>query len=453
MATTPTTLKDLATQVRDLYAAAAEGAREELTDAHAALDAAKSALAADAALLTAKQASIATLRAELAVTEVPIDATALLGEIAKLQVDARGLQARLLDGGDAVARAEAQVAAAGAFLARVQGAKDEAAAEVPAAQAEHDRRMAWRAAATSPPLATLAADATATLAAADYKNAKKRVEDDFPAKLIGSARKGYEVETARIGRVAESLGDVEDLLAAEQETNGGPAGEAEKLRLDMIRAEAALRDWADHARERYDLALAQLAAVRNTTPKLFNAAQIAELAALKTKGDAAVDLRNPREDLRKVVIDAVFDVDDVVTGARAPDPTADVSNVTAVKDMKAALVKANGDFGKGETDFTAAMRKDFSAWSAVVPEGVWRKVVGYVEAEAALNDLKGIVAADLVTAHEDAETALAEALWNAEVHALSAAYLEEQVNLREALLARALSVRQQRLLSALRGDA
>jgi hypothetical protein len=110
-------------------------------------------------------------------------------------------------------------------------------------------------------------------------------------------------------------------------------------------------------------------------------------------------------------------------------------------------------YGTADGKFTAPARAAFGAWSAAVPEPVWRKLVGFLEAEAALDELKDVVATDLVTAHTDAEEALAEALWNAEVHALSAAYLEEQVTLREALLSRALSVRQQRLLSALRGDA
>lgn len=453
MATTPTTLKDLATQVRDLYDAAAARTRQELADAQAALDAARAGQRADAALLTAKQAALAAARAELAATEVPIDAEALLGEVAKLQVDARRLQAALLDRGDAVARAEADVAAAKSLLARVSGARDEAAGEVEPATAEHERRVGWRAAATAAPLDTLAADATATLAGAAYVDAKKRVTDDVPAKLVASARKGHGVETARVARVALSLSDTEDLLATEQDTNGGPAGEAEKLRLEMIRAEAALRDWAEHARERYDLALAQLEALSSATTGLFTPAQVAELAALKDDGGDAVDLRLPRETAREKAIDAAFDLDDAITKARAPDPTASVSAVAAVVTARGKRDQANADYVDADGDFTADARKDFARWSAAVPEPVWRKLVGFLEAEAALDALKDVAAADLVSAHEDAEAALAASLWNAERHALSAAYLEEQVNLREALLARALSVRQQRLLSALRGDA
>ena len=468
MATTPATLKDLAVQVRELYLDARTDAQAELAAAQARLTAARKTQSDDTAALAAKNAEIAAKQGRLAeVSAVPADAAVLLEEIADAQVEARGLQATLLDDGDAVALAEGELAAAQGFLARVTGSLTRAEQVVKpdgkggyTGPAEDDdaRRQGWRDAA--PELDAEVADAAGDqLDDADtlYKWAKAKIDAEVPAGLMSAARKGYEVETRRAAAADGSLDRIEDLLAARQEADGGPEGKAAALALTLDRAEDELRGWSEDAATRYALALAQLAAFApedpnaDPLPALFTPGEQANLASLGAAGDAAVLLRTPREEARADLIEATADALDAKTEALADDPygyegSPPTSPPDGTQDAQDAFDSANGAY-------TAQMRSDYAAWSAAIPEAVWRKLVGFVEAEATLQELRNGDSATLVSGQETAEADLAAALWESERHALTVAYLEEQVKLREALRARALSVRQQRLLVALRGDA
>lgn len=470
MATTPATLQDLAGQVRDLYQDAKSDAQKDLATAQAGLTAARQAQADDTASLVAKNAEIAGKQAQLAASsEVPVDATALLAEIATAQVEARALQATLLDDGDAVAAAEARVAAAQGFLAKMSAAGTRADGAIAAADADEKRRKGWRDAA--PGLDTsVAAAAQALLADGNsvYGIAKQRVEAAVPAKLLAAARQGYAVENRRRDALEDSAEAIQDLLADYEKNDGGPDGNAAFLRLQLDRAESALRGWSDNAAARYALAVAQLTVLAPpeppTRPPIFTTAEQERLndAGALAAREAAADQRNLREDARADLFEAQDDAADADTIAHADDPTGydelgsppssppDSSPPGSPPDDVAA---AQAAFDAQDAAYTAAMRTDFSGWSAAVPEATWRKLVGFVEAEATLQELAGDTSGPLLTAAADAEADLAEALWNAERHAVTVAYLEEQVNLREGLLARAVSVRQQRLLSALRGDA
>jgi hypothetical protein len=471
MATTPATLKDLAIQVRELYLEAKSDAQERLGAAQAALTAARKQHADDTALLVAKNAEIAAKQAQLAASsETPADATALLAEIATAQVESRALQAKLLDDGDAVSAGEAGVAAAQGYLASTSAAFGRAEQEIRPvepfdpgdpeytgpAEDEEVRREAWRDAA--PALDAVAAAAGQQLDDADslYDQARDRVVAAVPANLLAAARKGYEVENRRRDRLARSRDEIEDLLADVHRTDGGPEGEAEALALELERAEGDLRAWSEDAQTRYNLAIAQLTVLAPpeppARPPLFTPAEEARLAALTAAGDAAVAQRTPREEARADLIEATVDYRDAETLALADEPGG-WGDSPPGSPPGGDLQAARDAFDAAETAYTQQSREDYAAWSAAVPEAMWRKLVGFVEAEATLQELRGMGSAALLSAAQNAEADLAEARWNAERHALTVAYLEAEVVLREGLLARAVSVRQQRLLSALRGDA
>jgi hypothetical protein len=332
----------------------------------------------------------------------------------------------------------------------------------PAADDEQ-RRQGWRDAA--PGLEGAVADAAAgQLDDADtlYKRARAVVDTEVPAGLVTAARNGYAVETRRMAAVEGSVARVEDLLATHEQADGGPEGNAAALALALDRAEEELRAWSESAAGRYALAISQLAALApedpaaDPLPPLFTTAESTQLAGLGAAGDAAVLLRTPRENARAGLIEAEVDAADDHTEAVAGDPYGyggSPPETSPPGSPPDAVGAAEDALEAAENAYTAQMRSDFSKWSAAVPEAVWRKLVGFVEAEATLQELRNGNATDLVAHQQDAESDLAAALWASEQHALTAAYLEEQVKLREALRARALTARQQRLLSALRGDA
>jgi len=476
MATTPATLRDLAIQVRALYADARSDAQAELAAAQKRLTDARQEQSEDAAGLAATNAGIAEKQKRLAeVSNVPADAAVLLEEIAAAQVEARAKMAELLDDGDAVAQAEAEVAAAQGFLGSVTASLGRAEGQIRPdgkggytgpAEDEETLRQGWRDAA--PALDAAVADAAAgQLDDADtlYKRAKAKVEAEVPGGLLDAARTGYGVQARRVAAAEGSLDRIEDLLAAREEADGGPAGHAAALALELDRAEDELRGWSEDASSRYALAIAQLAAFApadpnaDPLPPLFTPGEQASLASLAAAGDPAVLLRNPREEARADLIEAVTDAEDADTEAAADDPfgydpagsppdgSPPGSPPDTVADAQQAFDQADGAYRAG------AAPGDFAAWSAAVPEAVWRKLVGFLEAEATLQSLRDGDSATLVGQQQTAEGELAAALWESERHALTVAWLEEQVNLREALRARALSIRQQRLLTALRGDA
>lgn len=471
MATTPATLKDLAVQVRELYLEAKSDAQERLASAQAALTAARKQQAEDTALLVAKNAEIAAKQAALAATsETPADAAQLLAEIATAQVESRALQAKLLDDGDAVAADESGVAAAKEYLAGTSSSfahADQVIRPVEpfdpdepkyAGPAEDDeaRRAGWRRAA--PALDAIADAAGHQLDDADslYDQARDRVVAAVPANLLAMARKGYEVEGRRRDRLARSRDDIEDLLADRRRADGGPTSEAASLALALERAEGELRAWSEDAQTRYNLAITQLTVLAPpeppARPPLFTTAESARLAALTAAGDAAVAQRTPREEARADLLEAIADARDEETLALADAPGA-WGDASPPLSPPGDLEAAQDAFDDADLAYTQQSREDFAAWSAAVPEATWRKLVGFVEAEATLQELRAMGSAALLSAAEGAEADLAEALWNAERHALTVAFLEAEVNLREGLLSRAVSVRQQRLLSALRGDA
>ena len=457
----PETLQQLAVQVAALYAAAKTEAQESVAAAGTALAAARDRLRTNGDLLAAKNQEIAAKRAELADAEVPTEAAALVEELADLQAEARALQAALLDDADAVARGEAEAKAASGFLERVSAALAEAQAELAREAVDGPRRQELRDAVAAPPLDTLAADATAAMGAGtEFDDAKTRVTDEIPAELLTAARKGMEVEDDRRRQRLDSLEAVEDLLLTELEDNGGLDEKATALQLRFARADAALRAWVKQGPGRLTQALAQAAAV-NAGDSLLTDAEEAEVAARETAGAAAVPKRTAREEARKDVTEAEVKLGDALTTALAPDPTADVSADAGVDAAEQALTTARtaledageeyDKFADGSAPPTFA--EDFTAWSSALPESVWRKVVGFLEAEATLTELGAVDGGDLATAHEDAEKALAAALWDAERHALTVAYLEEQVAMRAEAAGRADAARSARLLAAVRGDA
>jgi hypothetical protein len=121
------------------------------------------------------------------------------------------------------------------------------------------------------------------------------------------------------------------------------------------------------------------------------------------------------------------------------------AKLEAMNDADAALDQA-------DLVYEAAVHARFAAWSAAVPEAVWRKVMGFMDAERTLNELKATVPADLVAALDGAVDDLANALVAEQRGRITLAFLEAEVEARETRLERARAGRQLRVLGAVRGD-
>ncbi|HEX7242971.1 MAG TPA: hypothetical protein VF263_21970, partial [Longimicrobiaceae bacterium] len=380
----PTTLPEFAQAVRTTYAATRTAAQTAVADAQTALGAARDSQKAHSEDLAAAQKEIAAKRAELAATEVPANAEALLAEITSLQTQARAIQALVLDDRTAVAHAEAELAAANATLSRAAAELAAAEADFEAVVAESAQLDTLKAAATAGPAATLRADAADALTDPPYTTAKTRVEADVPEKLLEAARASVAAENARVARLEASLNAAQDLLADELETSGGLDGTVVKQRLAFDRAEADLREWVTGGPQRLRRAADLLTAVL-VGDGLFTAAEAAHLADQDAVdlGEPAAELRVTREEKRQAALEAEADLEDATLAARAPDPLADVAAVQEVSDAQDALDTAAGELLTAQAAY-GTDEADFTGWASAVSDGVWRKVLGFVEAEAIL---------------------------------------------------------------------
>ncbi|HEX8395275.1 MAG TPA: hypothetical protein VF665_23200 [Longimicrobium sp.] len=446
----PTTLDDFSGQARAAWAAAQATSRTVLSDATAALASARADLASATAAMTAARAALAATRAELEASTVPADQAVLIAQAAVLQAQARAHEAAVREAGEAVARNEARSSAGARFLAAANVGVSRAAAERTALEAEHDRLQALREAATEPPLDTLPAEVNDALAGPPYTDAKARVDGDLPAELVSAARASYAAEADLVAAYRTGSEAADDLLAAALSGARGHDAAVDEARGRLERAERRLRDWVDRARERFARAQAQLQAVADGGPLLTEAED--EVLDDDTDGAAAAALRATRETALGTLRTAGIAVDGALLAARAPDPGADVTEAAGVKSAVAVESGATTALNNAEIAY-APKAADYAALVSNVPDSAWARLLAFLEAEATLKELDAINPATLATGVEQAEKALAAALWARHAGALSTAWLAEQAALRQALYERARDSRPGRLLGAVRGDA
>ncbi|MFL5383930.1 MAG: hypothetical protein ACJ8GN_15520 [Longimicrobiaceae bacterium] len=451
-------LKDAAATVRDRYRAARNRAQQDLADAQRGLAAARALQTLDTAALADAQKGIAATRALLATAPVPPNVHELELALGVLQVAARKYAAALLDDGDAAALAQARADAAGGYLSTIAPLLAAAEAAVTTATDEDDRRQRLRVAAKTAPLDTLAADADA-LAASDAADAQLAIASAFPRELLDAVDAAWTVEADRGQAVADTQGNAAADLSA-QRAAGGTAEKADAARDALVKAEAALRRWAEGGRARYDRALAAVLAV-NLAPVLSPAEQAA-LDALggpgSPPGETAEQHREDREKARQDLLAAALAYETAVQDARAAAPWADAAVIGAdanVSTKSAALLGAQAAYDTAAGTYAA----DAATWGALtgsLSDASWQKLVDFREAQDTLADLGATdpAAVDTLVAGLDAaEDALGAALIADAEHRLKVGYLERETALRAALADRAAVARPARLLAAVRGDA
>jgi DNA repair exonuclease SbcCD ATPase subunit len=447
----PTPLVEHARNVRDAWEQSRTVAQQRLVDSQQQLESARRNLTDHTRQLAEAEKSIAAKNAALPAAETPADQEALVNEIAALRAAARALQAAILDAAEGAGRAQAEADIATAGLRRAAAGLKSALAALQAAESDGQRLVRWKEELAMPPLQSLKGDAATALGEDPYTAANQRITDQLPAKLVAAARAGYTAERARVNAFRSAVSVPEELLTAEQRAEGGAMGLVLQRQVALANAVEALRGWVERGRERFDRALSLLRDLAATDP-LLNPEQAGRIDELEEDGEAAADLRVDREEKRAAVNEAREKLDDATLTALAPDPAADVSGVQEVQDAQSELDAALGELATAQSAYDA-VRDDYVVWAAAVPDGVWRKLLGFFEAEAILQELSGETPATLVSDVEDAEEELADALANAERSAVTLAFLADHLVLRREGYADARAARQRRLLSATRGDA
>jgi hypothetical protein len=450
----PTTVLEYAENTLVATTAARAAAQTEAATAQTALGDARTDLEDATDALKETELDLAAKRFEIGEADTPAEAATLAAELAELVAEQRERQAALLAVREALADALSTSERASATLARLRTRLARAEADFAAAIRYDDTRSAIKAAAIAPPLDTIAADADEDLAGTDFSEVDTLITDAIPERLLAAARRGYELQNARLASAKDARRAAEDLLMEELQANGGVDGLVVRRQLELSRAERDLRDWAEGAWGAYRRA-SELLASLNTPVEVLSAAELAGVQGLDdTPGQNAADLRIALLDALEAVYAAELELEAATAAALAPDPAADdVSADPAVAAAQSALDTANATLGTAQTNYDAEA-ENLTAWSAEVPDAAWRKVMAFVDLDTTLRRIRDTEPADvtaLIDAVDQAEANLAEALDAAEIHARAVTFLESYITLsedREKLYA---STHSERSFAALRG--
>jgi trimeric autotransporter adhesin len=443
-------------QERDTHEAAQTAAQNDLAMAQLALVTAKALLDADVAGLNKLAADIAANRAKLATTSVPSDVTALNNTIRDQIAQQRAMQGGVMDDQDAVAAAQSDANAANAALKRATSRLTDSEAALTAAKDANKQRQLLKSQLAAPPFDTMQADATTAAASTAATDAKAEIDANFPPALQTIAGKRYATRSTRATQLRQSVIDAEDALGATLAGASGLSGDAAQKGADFRHAEQALRDYATTAKQRYDRAisvLADLQAMKNgtKTPDLLTAQEKLDVASSAARTTAETNAEpvdtdriavyTARQDLDAQIITQIgTDVDKLAT-----DPTvkakrdAITATAVALKAAQDALV-ASGD------------RKVLDDWQVVVQDSAWRALIDYLDATAAITELRTTVPATLATTLDTAEDAYATALAAAKKAQRQADALADIIALRAERVDASSAALSGRLLSAVRGD-
>ncbi len=512
--TDPTTILDYATRQRDDAMLAVAAAQRQLGEAQSAIAAESENLAQATGAFSDLNKQADETRKKLAAAPTSADGVALLDALEQLVIRSRAKRAGAL-------RAQAELDAAKATAESAQTLLNSASARLARAESAlkqaaeaHNQREKLKAALTAAPLSTLNTDADVALRNDPGAGAKTRIEADFPAVLLARAEERFDAEAARIARTVADTLSADDAALAERDANGGAAGHADKQWQAFLRAEAAVRDFANTAKSRLDQAQATLAGVADAGRFPLTPEESASIndATLKTAREAAAAAENIRDgelknlnaavdaleaEILKARVEnknpddaqAVIDARNTLAAAELAFQTADdewraeeidrdakladvaakqvalamatQSAIAARKDpeidanviaARTALTEAENALKIAEDNYKQSDHGVLHAWEAAVPETSWLLLADYEEARQALNDLKASDPAKLKSDLDQAEADFVEAKLKADA---SSNVMEQLASEQTRRAGRRQSARQnhvQRLFGALRGD-
>jgi hypothetical protein len=455
-----TTLLQFWQQQLSIYQAEAQAAQKALTDAQVGLDKAKSKLngaAGDVTAMAKTTADIAATRAALVSAEPP-DAGALVQQLVALIITQRAQQGAVLDDQDAIALQQAAVDAAAAIITRATARVTSVSAKVEALKADDAGRVALKTALGKAPLQTLKADATALDGSQTPVNAKKRIDKNFPAELVTIATKRHDTRSGRLVSLKTDADNAADAIGTQYATDSGLRGKAAQKKIVFDRAQGALAVYVSTAATRFTqskTALAALEAIElaapGTVPDVLTAAEQAQVQGgdLKTKGVAA----EPKAEDLDTDLNGVFTAQSALSAQLLTSIETDVDSVSAdpqIAAKRAAVQTAQKKFSDDLAAFAA--KGDLDRWEAAIPDGAWNVLLQYLEAVAAVTDLKTTDPAALATAMDTAENDYAQALGLAEAADRRADFLNDAATFQQSLLTSARSTVAARLPSAVRGD-
>jgi hypothetical protein len=317
-------------------------------------------------------------------------------------------------------------------------------------------RRRSKAAIAAPPLSTLTADATTYKASSTVTNATSRIGKNFPPQILTIADKRLETRVGRIASLQASVNNAQDALATESAADNGLDGAADQKRIAFERAQDALATYVATAGSRFaqaGLVMSMLDAIETapagTVADVLTDPEKAQLTALATAGAAAEPTAEALDGDLNDVFTAESALDAQILAAIGANPdTAGTDPTVATK--RTAITTAKTTFTSALAAFST--KPDLDKWEAVIPDQGWKVLLDYEQGLDTLTYLSATTPATLASTMDTAENDYATALLAAAVAERKAAYLSDEIALRQARLDSANGAIGARLPSAIRGD-
>jgi len=513
---------DYATQRRDNASQAVTAVSTRLSDAQTKLSSLSAQLTAQTESSVALDKSTADIRQKLSTIVTPADGETLLAELEQVIIRRRAVQSAMVDTQADIALAQADATQAQADLANASAALRSAEAALQDATEGNARRVALKAALGADPLKTIDAAATQALnlannvKGANYKAAKKRVEDDIPEKLRTRATDRRDAVNTQITAAADSTKTATDAIVQKHKDNDSLSDQAGDFWLEFVAAEVATATYVNTAATRFDQAQKNLAAVGDKTNSPLTAEEIARIntsdvtletarenavtaekgvtdkvAALETKqaeyedavvASEALPIDGPKAQAvvtkqgEVAAAQIVYNTDNDSWTSEQRDYAARILDVeikqAALDDAIQKVIAAKGDpntdptltaprgnlsnaklaLKNAEDDYKASSHGILHAWEAAVPDSLWRLFEDFAQTEKTLTDLGAKTAAKISSDLTKAESDYVTAQIAADERTDVLAQLTAEQKTRAARAAGAVEAGALRRFSALRGD-
>jgi hypothetical protein len=449
-------------QQQTLYQQAQASAQGDLAAAQAAQQSANKQLALDLDALDKITSGIAKKRSQLAVTNVPADANALVADIKNDLITQRGLQGKVLDDQGNLDAASASLNAAKATNARIQAKLADLMGKIAQATVDDKQRQALRQATTTAPLSNIATEASNFQTGSTFNHAITQVGKNFPPEILSIAGKRHDTRKLNLKNLETALHNAQDALGADLAADGGKQGVVGQAWIAFARAQQTLSDFVATAANRYDKARATLQMLEgifldNTVPDILTPAEKAQVLApstLATNGAAAEPAAAALDGDFNAVYTAQNGLDaQILTQIKADVDTIDSDPTVAAK--RAAITSALKTFNDNLKAFATAAspnKGDLDNWEIAIPDTAWKILLDYQESLATLTELAAADVNGLATTMDTDEHNYTDALADADKAQRRVDVYGDVIGLYAEQLADAQAAITARLPSAIRGD-
>ncbi|WP_319549548.1 hypothetical protein [Desulfogranum marinum] len=464
-----TTLLEFFNTKKNTYAALRDDAQnnfsaatENLANAQANYD----ALQTDFAAL---EKQVKEARQALTVALMPADIEKLAKELRVLLDQSRNARADLLAKEEQIAVLKNDMAQAFDQLQRAKENLKEASKELLTAKERQKNHDSWNKTVVEGVLSDLATDAATLLDViavggaidpedplAKEKNiiatSKIRVTGDIPEKLLERAlERGQDLKDYDQG-AAYLLADLKNETGDYWESAQGTSGKVMKLWIEFLKTEEAYKKYVLNSQSQYDQALALFTAISKSAALTDAEKCRITDTDLVNDGEAALLLEKALDDAKAAVDAKEFELELAIAKAMIADISADPGDNPDVQTIRSELESLHAALLLAEDNYTDDMQDDLDLWEASIPDHIWANAVSYDQAIALLTTIRYGNPASLAMAMDNAESALVEALKEQDIAIRTRDYLEDVIDALKGKIEYKGNKRQQRLLSAIRGD-